>query len=777
MKSIWMAVVLFCSVCWVAAASPVIVTSPDGQVVFKLDAGTQGPVFSISLDGQELMKDSSLGLLPRGAAALGPNLLVIGSKTTAHDETYKPVWGTASSIRDHCQLAEIELAEGGGAGRTLGLLVRAYDDGIAFRYRVPGDGAAVEIDEEQTAFRLTEDAKVFAMPVANFRSSYEGKYHIGPFSSLGANKLIGLPVTVEFSNHKWAAITEADLNHYAGLYLSTGVAPAATAPATGMDSRPEPRTFYTRLSARGKDAPVQAKTPFNSPWRVILLGRRPGDLVESNLVFNCNPPCAIADPSWIKPGKVIWDWWPKQMVNGVDFAGGINTATMKHYAKFAGESGLEYLLIDEGWSWWANIPDKNGKMQRVTDITRTVPDINLPEILAYSRQHNVRVWLWLTWSHCAAQMAEAFPLYEKWGVAGVKIDFMCRDDQWMVDWYHEVVQLAAKHHLMVDLHGAYKPEGMERTWPNLLTREAVLGLENAKWSKDVTPEHNVTLPFTRMLAGPMDYTPGGFNVSTPDRFKPRDSAPFVMGTRCHQLAQYVAFFSPLQMCVDYPDNYRGAIGFEFLRWAPTTWDRTVVIEGSPGESIAIARQHGDTWYLGCMTNSKPRKLTIPLKSFLGPGRWRADIFADGERAAEVPEQIRRSRRVYDADANLEVAMVPAGGYAARFLPDDGTPDSGRTIRHLIAFALKPTLTADQKQELLAATDALPGRISEIAGYERGPDVSGRGLNHGLEQAALFTFRSKADLNIYINHPVHKAFVEKYKAWMVDLLVFDWEGPE
>ncbi len=780
---------LVCAAWGTAVVSAVTLTSPDQHVVFKLETTDAGPVFSISLDGQGLIANAPLGLLVRGSGPLGPGMTSVGVRQQAseHDETYTPVWATQSPIRDHYRQLEVEFSNSADASRKLGLIVRAYDHGVAFRYRVNGDGATVQIDDERTAFRLTEDAKVFALPVDHFRTSYEAKYQIGKLSELSSSKLIGLPLTLEFSNSKWAAITEAHLDKYAGMYLTTGLPSAATAPATGMDAKAQPRTLYTRLSSRGQTPAVERPAPFVTPWRVIMLGRRPGDLIENNLVFNCNPPCAIADPSWIRPGKVIWDWWPKSMVSGVDFEGGMNTATMKHYIEFAGEAGLEYLLIDEGWSWWANVPGKDGKTTRVTDITRTVPAIDMPAILDCARRHGVRVWLWLTWSHCGAQMAEAFPLYEKWGIAGVKVDYMCRDDQWMVDWYHQVVELAARHRLMVDFHGAYKPEGIERTWPNLLTREGVLGLECCKWSKDVTPEHNVTLPFTRMLAGPMDYTPGGFNVSTVARFAPRDSAPFVMGTRCHQLAQYVVYFSPLQMCSDYPESYRGAVGFEFLRMVPTTWDRTVVIDGYPGEFIAMARQHKGAWYLGCMGNSKARKIQVPLSKFLGKGSWRADIFADGERAAEVPEQIRRVRKTVNATDTIEVSMAPGGGYAARFVLDDGTPDNStpdtrtpdnnRRIRHVVGIAFNPELTAAQRQELLDAFDALPGSIVEIAGYDRGPDVSGRNLNHGLDQLVMLTFRSPRDLKTYTNHPAHQAFVDRYKPWLKDLFVYDYELPE
>lgn len=753
----------------VARAEPVTTASPDGKVVFTLSITDDGPTFGVSLDGRALLADSPLGLVPEEGPPLGPGLRVVRTVEHEHDETWTPVWGTASPIRDQYHESTIELAEPGEAGRRLVVVVRAYDDGVAFRYHVPGpasgkaEGAAAEmrLTGERTAFRFTDDPRAIALPVKSVRTSYEGAYTIAPLSSLG-DALIGLPLTLSFKGGAWGAITEADLDDYGGLFVTTRA--------------DAPKTLGTRLASVGKTPAVVRTPPFDTPWRVILLGRRPGDLIESQIVVNCNPPCAIADPSWIRPGKAMWDWWPKQMVNGTDFAGGMNTATLEHYADFAADNGIEYLIVDEGWSWWANVPGDDGKVHRVTDITRAVPAVDLPELLAYCKARGVRVWLWLTWSHCAAQMEEAFPLYEKWGIAGVKVDYMGREDQWMVNWYRQVCELAAKHHLMVNFHGAYKPTGMRRTWPNLMTREAVMGLEHSKWSSNVTPEHNVTIPFVRMLAGPMDYTPGGFQALPADRFKSRDAATFVQGTRCHALAQYVVYESPLQTCADYPESYRGQVGFEFLRWVPTTWDESHVISGDPGQFIVMARRNGRAWYLGCMTNSRARTVRVPL-SFLGPGEWRADVFADGARAAEVPDQIRRERLAVRANNTLAVTMAPGGGYAARFRPQDAPPPSGQLVRHLVGFRLRADLTDAQKQEVLAACDHLPEAVPLIREYERGPNTSHRGLSHDFEHAMLMTFRSQADLAAYVEHPAHQAFVAKYKPWLADLIVIDWETPE
>ena len=624
--------------------------SPDGSITFLLHMGEAGPAYTISMDGTPLFADSPLGLTPAEGEPLGPGMEITETHTADHDEMWRTVWGTQAEIRDHYRLLEVDMRD--AAGRGLTLCVRAYDDAVAFRYRVPGAGEEVRLAGELTAFHLAEDAHAFALVLGKLSSAYEAGYTVGPVSALPA-EIIGLPLTLELGPDKWAAITEAHLEDYAGLYV--------------VPDAEDKLHLRTRLASTGRSRQVTRTTPFETPWRLILLGRRPGDLIESNAVLNCNPPCALPDTSWIKPGKVVWEWWSKHMVSGVSFDGGMNTETMLHYAQFAAEAGFEHFLIDEGWSWWANVPTEDGKTTRVTDITRTVPDIDMPRILDYCRENGVGLWLWLTWSHCRDQMDEAFPLYEKWGVAGVKVDFMNSDDQWMVNWYREVVRKAAEHHLMVDFHGAYKPTGMRRTLPNVMTREGVMGLEYCKWSSNVTPTHNLILPFTRMLAGPMDYTPGGFNVRTPDSFKPRDNAPTVMGTLCHQLAQYVVYESPIQMCVDYPEGYRGRPGLEFLQWVPTTWDETIVLDGYPGRFIAMARKHGDEWYVGAMSNEEGRTIRIGL-DFLGGGEWRLCEFADSGRAQYVPEQVRRSVREAGPADTLEVTMGPSGGYAARLTP-------------------------------------------------------------------------------------------------------------
>jgi alpha-glucosidase len=331
---------------------------------------------------------------------------------------------------------------------------------------------------------------------------------------------------------------------------------------------------------------------------------------------------------------------------------------MEHYIDFAAAHHLQYMLVDAGW-----YPAKD--YTHPESILTYVPEVNVPEIIAYAKQRGVKVLLWVYWGALDKQMDEALDLYAKWGAAGVKVDFMDRDDQEMVNFYERLVRKAAEHHLVVDFHGAYKPTGLRRTYPNLLTREGVMGMEYSKWSDRVTPEHDVTLPFTRLLAGPMDYTPGCFNNATREQFKPRMIEPMCQGTRAHQLAMYAVFLSPLVMLSDYPESYDNNPGMEFLEKVPTVWDETNVLNGEPAQYVTIARRKGDNWYLGAMTNWNARDLDIPL-SFLGAGEYETQIFADGANADKDATSLAIWTKRVKAGDKLTLHLAPGGGAAVIF---------------------------------------------------------------------------------------------------------------
>ncbi|MCK5330079.1 MAG: glycoside hydrolase family 97 catalytic domain-containing protein, partial [Candidatus Marinimicrobia bacterium] len=301
------------------------------------------------------------------------------------------------------------------------------------------------------------------------------------------------------------------------------------------------------------------------------------------------------------------------------------------------------------------------------DITTTIPEVDLPYLISYAADRFVGVMLWLNWENTRDQMDVAFPLYEKWGIKGIKIDYMNGDDQEIVNFYHAVVKKAAEHHLLVNFHGAYKPTGIRRTYPNLITREGVMGLEHTKWSDRITPEHNVTIPFTRMLAGPMDYTPGAFQNVTSSDFEPQYQEPVAMGTRCHHLAMYIVFDSPLQMCSDYPTSYRDGDGADFLKIVPASWDETHVISGKIGDYIAIARRYDQDWYIGAMTDWDSRTLDLSL-DFLGAGKYQCRIYSDGIDAEIYPKNIVTENILVTRSDRLSAQMASGGGYIAHLTP-------------------------------------------------------------------------------------------------------------
>ena len=633
------------------------VKSPDGQLVFILsDAVHSREIapksndlrYSVDFHGKWLMDESVLGLQLEGQAPLGPGMKQVNVQTGTHDETYTIPVGKTREVRDHYNFARVDLAD--DAGRKLTLEVRAYDDGIAFRYVLPiqQEAQKVRIEKELTEFRYNKDATLYPLILDGFQSSYEDEYQMRQVSGIHKDWLIGLPLLGDVPGVGWVAVTEADIDNYAGMYLKKGDE------AFGLRAELAPRIDEPGLAVV-RDAPV------TTPWRVLMVGDTPGRLVESNLVLNLNPPSQIEDTSWIEAGKSAWDWWSGEAAPSVTFKTGMNTATMEHYIDFASASGFPYMLIDAGW---AAAPDRKGPQDyaALADITHVTPEIDMPELLRYAKERHVRLWLWAHWSSVDKYMDEAFPLFEKWGIAGVKIDFMNRDDQQMVNWYRHVVETAAKYHLMIDYHGAYKPDGLRRTWPNLVTREGVMGKEYLKWSARTTPVHNTTLPFTRMLAGPLDYTPGAFGNVTRAEFIARDKEPMTPNTRAHELALYVVLESPLMMVSDYPEHYEGQHDFEFIKQAPTTWDEIRVLNGEPMEHITVARRSGKDWYVGSITNWDARTVKVPL-SFLGEGKYVAEIYADAPDAGTVATHTTFTKQAVDRNTVLEVKMVSGGGNA------------------------------------------------------------------------------------------------------------------
>ncbi len=633
------------------------VSSPDGRLIIEI--GTMSfthPVpagnwlyYQITYNNRTIVQPSPVQLLLQNIVPLGGNMEITASDLRNVNEFTETVIGKSKQLIDHCNELQLQLQERDSPGRKMRLTARAYNEAVAFRlhlFQENESAGEMNLVQEHTHIR-SMPGTVYALRLKNFQTPYENNYEIIKTEKLNRERPIALPLLIHLDSGPWLAITEADLTDYPGMYL--------------YPSPVEKHSLVSHLAPLRNDTTLSARlnAPRDLPWRVFMVADHPGKLIESNVILNLSRSSKIEESSWIKPGKTAWDWWSDRVVEGRSFKGGMNTPTMKYYIDFAAHAGLEYMLIDAEWYGKHDTPHE--------DITTTIPEINLPEILEHARSRNVGIWLWLNWQCVRDQMDKAFPLYESWGIKGVKVDYMNCDDQDMVNFYETVCRNAARHHLMVNFHGAYKPTGLRRTYPNLVTREGVLGLEWSKWSEKCNPDHELILPYTRMLAGPMDFTPGAFQVAGRKDFKARFTAPMAMGTRARQLAMYVVYESPVQMLVDHPASYFAQTGLEFLRVVPASWDETRFLQGEVGDYIVIARRHGREWYVGAMTDWSPRNLKISLQ-FLGEGLYRAEIYQDSRRVPEDPSRVEAVLQEVSAGSQLEISLVSGGGCAVRLLP-------------------------------------------------------------------------------------------------------------
>jgi alpha-glucosidase len=631
------------------------VVSPDTNIRIEFglhDVGARQSVasYSISFKGRELIRPSSLQLQLAPDGLLGP-LRIVEVVHGKRDEVYKLNPGKTSSAHDHCNEMRVTVEEDHAPKRRLDIVFRAYDDGAAFRYMVAKQTAVSDfhLAAEHSTFACTGNPRMYVLPLPSFTTPYEARYRSLRLNEISTDALLAVPLLIEYAEEAWAAITEADLNDYAGMYLS---------------GTPE-GVLTTRLSVRPDDPQLKVKTslPHASPWRVVMIADNPGRLIESNIITNLSPQCAWPDTSWIRPGKTTFPWWNGYELGSAGFSGAQDTRTHKYYIDFCAESGIPYHSLDgfDNIAWYGGsiVPYQGA------DITKSLPEIDLPELLSYARRRGVRLRLWMNSAAARAQMQHAFPIYEKWGIEGVMVDFVERDDQDIVNFVHDLLQLAAKHHLTVTLHNISKPTGLHRTYPNLMTTESVFNTEYNKWdARGSTPEHELTVPFVRMLAGPLDYHCGSFHNVPRQKFAPRNIAPVTMGTRAHELARYVVYENYLPMTVDYPNAYRNQPGFEFLVQVPTTWDETKVLNGRIGSYLTVARRHETRWYIGSMAGNDEQTLTIPL-NFIGPGNYMAEIWSDDLTVLDDATKVLRHKREVNAADRLEAKLAPAGGQVIR----------------------------------------------------------------------------------------------------------------
>ena len=626
-------------------------TSPDGNINVKIHV-EDSVYFSVFFRDELILRLSPLDFTFKDAQPLGKGLEIHELKQRVIHESWKPVLKKEETVIDHCSEAVYCLTEKMSPYRKVRLTARVYDDGFAYRteFLKSGYDSVLIIMDEKDMFTFTADHHCWAADYSGYQSSQEGEFVKRNLSGITDPMVIGLPVTVKINDSTWVALTEAMLVDYPGMYLKR----ADTRSGYSLRSQLAPLPGQDENGEKARIA-----LPHKTPWRVIMIGKTPGRLIESNIIVNLNEPCQWKDISWIRPGMCAWDHWWSGDVNAT-------TEAIRDYIDLAAEMDWPYQLID--WQWYG-VPRTSRLFKKDSDdITRAVDAIDLPGVLDYAKRKGVRCWLWLHWRDLNRHNIDTvFTLYKAWGIAGVKIDFMNRDDQEMVNWYEKVMKTAAKYQLMIIFHSSFKPTGTQRTYPHVLTTEGVLGNEYNKESARVTPEHMVTIPFTRMLAGPMDFTPGGFLNRLPVNFVFQPVPATVQGSRCNTLAQFVVYESPLTIACDHPEHYRNQPGTDFLKSFPTIWDRTVVLNGSIGEFITIARRSGDRWYLGAMNNSIPRELELKM-SFLDDGNYQMMSYADFNEPPANPMDLIKSTDTINRNTTLRIFMNEGGGFAARIIP-------------------------------------------------------------------------------------------------------------
>ncbi|MDB5148739.1 MAG: Retaining alpha-galactosidase [Mucilaginibacter sp.] len=627
------------------------VKSPDGKIDLSITTGDKIE-WSVKHEDTEIITPSAISMTLQSGEVLGKSPFVKNTKTASADQYFNtPIY---KKDKVHDQYNQLNISFKG----DYSLIFRAYDDGVAYRFTTQKKGDITVINEEAN-FNFKDDNKAYLPFVNDYRNkdkwttSFEALYGNLKLSALTKDSLAFLPALVDVGSNKKAAILEADIHDYPGMYL-TGNGQSLQG-AFAKYPTVETTGGYANMNyvVNGR-ADYIAKTvgTRSFPWRVLIISTEDKQLANSDMIQKLAEPSRIKDLSWIKPGKVAWDWWNDWNITHVDFKAGINNPTYKYYIDFASANKVEYVVLDEGWS-------------NIVDLNQISPDINLPELIDYAKQKNVGLILWTSWYALTRQTDAAMAKFSKMGIKGFKIDFIDRDDQKMVSSLYEIAKKAADNQLIVDYHGMYKPSGIQRTFPNILNFEGVKGLENVKWGVKDHPGYDVSIPFIRMLSGPMDYTPGAMRNASKANFRPVNGNPMSQGTRCHQLAMYTIFEAPLQMMADNPAAYqKEQESTDFIAAVPTIFDETIAISGKVGEYVAIARRKGSTWHIGAMTNWDGRELTIDL-SFLGEGSYKAVIFEDGINSDRDGTDYKRTVVNLTSKDKLNIKLASGGGWAAR----------------------------------------------------------------------------------------------------------------
>jgi len=647
MKKLTFAIFLFVLAGYCSFAKEYKITSPDGRISLNVNIGAEIK-WSATFNGKEAVTSSRIALILADGKILGENEKVKNSTISQLNEIIHPVVACKrSEISNNCNIMIISFRSG------FSLHFRAYNDGIAYRFQTMLK-EDLTIANEISELDFPSGSHSWYPLETSFMSHNERTFIYSSLDTISNNHLASLPTLFQ-ANGINILVTESDIEDYPGMWLhgekSGGI--SGTWPQYPDNEKLDQDRNLFVTSTKNYIAKTNGSRLF--PWRVFIITENDAKLVESELVFKLAAPNKISDTEWIKPGKVAWDWWNANNIFGVDFRAGINNDTYKYYIDFASKNGIEYVILDEGW-------------YRLGNVLEQAPDINVQELCKYAESKNVGIILWVVWKSFWDDIDEAISQYEKWGVKGVKVDFMQRDDQKVVNFYLEAIKKTAEHHLLIDFHGAYKPDGIGRTWPNALTREGVKGMENNKWSKDINPEHDVTLPFTRMVAGPMDYTPGAMINMDSTNFIPQFTRPESQGTRAHQVALYVIYESPLQMLSDSPSNYmKEQESTDFIVNIPVVWDDIRVFEAKVGDYLLLARRSGEDWFVGALTDWSSRDMNLDL-SFLPEGEYVIDIFQDGINADRYAGDYKHLKTNVNSGDIMKLHLAPGGGWAAKISP-------------------------------------------------------------------------------------------------------------
>lgn len=640
--------ILFVSVVFLVAAasaqSSYDLRSPDDRVELRIRTADRVH-YDVLLNGRALLENCTLSLdVEHKKLGIAPK--VIDAKQRSNDQVIRPtIRQKFAKVRDAYNELRLTMDD------SYAVTFRVYNEGIAYRFETLLAQQQVKVYSEESNWNFPQDSIVYYPQEDSFFSHNERKYTPQHLSEIIPAYIASLPAVVDVGQGAKVAIAESDVRNYPGLWLkgTTGTALAATFPPYPLKEQLERDRDFRVVEAADYIALTSGTRTF--PWRVVGIAEKDGDLITNSLVWLLESPSQVQDTSWIKPGKVSWDWWNANNVYGVDFKAGINTETYKYYIDFAAKYGVQYIILDEGW-------------YKLGNVLEVVPEINMEELTAYARQRNVGIILWVVWKTLDDQLIPALDQYAKWGIKGIKVDFMQRSDQLVMDFYERVSRECAKRKMLVDFHGDQKPASMTRTWPNLINAEGVRGMEWSKWSADAEPEHNVTLPFTRMFLGPMDYTPGAMRNASKTNFAPIFGQPMALGTRCHQLAMYVVFEAPLQMLADSPSNYlREPEVMDFLAPVPTEWDDTKVLDARIADYIVVARRNGKDWWVGAMSDWTARDLDVDL-SFLGDGSFSMDAFQDGVNADRAASDYRKTTSRVTKSDKFKIHLAPGGGWAA-----------------------------------------------------------------------------------------------------------------